>query len=145
MADRKSSGENWFKYLTKALKSCAQGNKRLAKHSSSKQNYRYHNLSKCVLWLQRTPLLKLQTWMSKSGSVLPKASARSIIHNFISKQEKCGEKYRNFQSRSLLLHVDNNYVSKKKKTVEFLTRLGDTKCKISKWKDSGVHFSERPR
>ena len=76
--------------------------------------------------------------MSKSGSVLPKASARSIIHNFISKQEKCGEKYRNFQFRSLLLHVDNNYVSKKKKTVEFLTRLDNTKCKISKGKDSDV-------
>ena len=124
MADRKSSGENWFKYLTKALKSCAQGNKRLAKHSSSNQNYRYHNLSKCVLWLQRTLLLKLQTWMSKSGSVLPKASARSIIHNFISKQEKCGEKYRNFQSRSLLLHVDNNLLHLLRALIGSLDCLG---------------------
>lgn len=82
MADRKSSGENWFKYLTKALKSCAEGNKRLAKHSSSNQNYRYYNLSKCVLWLQRTLLLKLQTWMSKSGSVLQKRTLNNTQFHF---------------------------------------------------------------
>ena len=34
MADRKSSGENWFKYLTKALKSCAQGNRSITKQSN---------------------------------------------------------------------------------------------------------------